>query len=182
MRFRCPVVKPHTVPEEERWKKNGAYMKKGKPSGNRTSDLTISRSACYLLTTRCFTWLQVRIISIQYRYVRIDNLDILTKIRKEHPPQGDDASTAEAALGRVGRDEQREAHRANTIPNGRPHLELVRSPRKVLRNLQEEHMFIYCWSSCRHLFINRAKAWRVRLTEWWRGAGGGRHAASHAGS
>ena len=57
-------------------------------------------------------------------YVLIDNLDILTKKRKEHPPQGDDASTAEAAPGRVGRDEQCEAHRANTTPNGGPHLEL----------------------------------------------------------
>ena len=44
------------------------------------------------------------------------------KNRKEHPPQGDDASTAEADPGRVGRDEQGEAHRANTTPNGAPHL------------------------------------------------------------
>ena len=49
-----------------------------------------------------------------YPYARIDNLDILTEARKEQPPQGNDASTAEAAPGRVGRDEQGEAHRANT--------------------------------------------------------------------
>ena len=48
------------------------------------------------------------------------------KNRKEHPPQGDDASTAEADPGRVGRDEQGEAHRANSTPNGGPHLELGR--------------------------------------------------------
>ena len=46
------------------------------------------------------------------------------KKRKQHPPQGDHASTAEAAPGRVGRDEQGEARRANTTPNGGPHLEL----------------------------------------------------------
>ena len=34
--------------------------------------------------------------------------------------------TAEAAPGRVGRDEQGEARRANTTPNGGPHLELGR--------------------------------------------------------
>ena len=51
-----------------------------------------------------------------YLYVRTDAWDIF----------GDDASTAEAAPGRVGRDEQGEARRANTTPNGGPHLELGR--------------------------------------------------------
>ena len=60
-----------------------------------------------------------------YLYVRVDSWEKLTKKRNQHPSPGDDASTAEAALGRVGRDEQREAHRANTTPNGGPHLELV---------------------------------------------------------
>ena len=41
-----------------------------------------------------------------YLYVRIESWDILTQKRKQHPSQGDDASTAEAAPGRVGRDEQ----------------------------------------------------------------------------
>ena len=36
---------------------------------------------------------------------------------------GGDASTADAAPGRVERDEQGEARRANTTPNGGPHLE-----------------------------------------------------------
>ena len=51
--------------------------------------------------------------------------DILMKKRKQHPSQGDDASTAEAAPGRVGRDEQGYLRRANTTPNGGLHLELV---------------------------------------------------------
>ena len=50
-----------------------------------------------------------------YRYVLIDMDNILTQKRKEHPPQGDDANTAEAAPERVGKDEQGEAHRVNTI-------------------------------------------------------------------
>ena len=61
-----------------------------------------------------------------YLYVRIDGWDILAKKRKQQPPPGDDASTAEAAPGRVGRDEQGVARRANTSPNGGPHLELGR--------------------------------------------------------
>ena len=60
-----------------------------------------------------------------YLYVRIDSRDS-TKKRKQHPSTGDDASMAEDASGRVGRDEQGEARRANTTPNGGPHLELRR--------------------------------------------------------
>ena len=58
-------------------------------------------------------------------HVVIDAWDILTKKRKQHQSAGDDASTAEAAPGRVGRDEQVEARRANTTPNG-SHVELGR--------------------------------------------------------
>ena len=50
----------------------------------------------------------------------------MTKKRKQHPAPGDDASTAEATSGRVGREEQDEARRANTTPSGGPHLELGR--------------------------------------------------------
>ena len=39
---------------------------------------------------------------------------------------GDDASTAEVAPGRVERDDQGEERRANTTPNGEPHLEIGR--------------------------------------------------------
>ena len=59
-------------------------------------------------------------------HVRIDASEKLTKKRKQHPPPGDDASTAEAAPGRVGRHEQGEARRANDTPNGGPHFELGR--------------------------------------------------------
>ena len=50
----------------------------------------------------------------------------LTKKRKQRPPPGDNASTAEAAICRVDRDEQGKARRASTTPNGRPHLDLGR--------------------------------------------------------
>ena len=40
------------------------------------------------------------------------------KKRKKHPAPGGEASTAEAAPGRVGRGEQFEARRANSTPNG----------------------------------------------------------------
>ena len=56
----------------------------------------------------------------------VRSMYILTKKTKQHPPPGDDASTAEAVSGIVGRDEQGEARQANTTPNGEPHLELGR--------------------------------------------------------
>ena len=61
-----------------------------------------------------------------YICVRIDGWDIFILKRKQYPPWGDDASTAEAAPGRFGTDEHGEARRANTIPNGGSHLELER--------------------------------------------------------
>ena len=61
-----------------------------------------------------------------YLSVRIDNFDILAQTREEHPPQEDAASTADAAPGRVGRDEQGRAHRANTTWSGRVYFELGR--------------------------------------------------------
>ena len=67
-----------------------------------------------------------RIDMYPYVRVRIESWDILIKNRKQHPSQGDGASTAETTPGRVGRDEQGEARRANTTQNGRPHLELGR--------------------------------------------------------
>ena len=50
----------------------------------------------------------------------------MTQKRKQHASQGDNASTAEAAPGRVGRGEQGEARRASSTPNGGPDLELGR--------------------------------------------------------
>ena len=50
-----------------------------------------------------------------YEYIRGIGTVILTvTTRTEHPSPGNDASTAEAASGRVGRDEQGEAQGANT--------------------------------------------------------------------
>ena len=57
-------------------------------------------------------------------FVRIQAWGILTKKRKQHPSQGYDTNTVEAAPSRVGRDEQGEARQANTTPNGGPHLKL----------------------------------------------------------
>ena len=50
----------------------------------------------------------------------------MIKRRKQHPSQGHDANTAEAAPGRVGRGKQAEARRANSTSNVGPHLELRR--------------------------------------------------------
>ena len=50
---------------------------------------------------------------------------MLTTKRKQHASQGDDASTAEAAPGRVRRGVQGEVRRAKSTPNGGPHLELA---------------------------------------------------------
>ena len=61
-----------------------------------------------------------------YLSVRIYNLDILAQNREERPPQKDAASTAQAAPGRVGRDEQGREHRANTTWKGGAYFELGR--------------------------------------------------------
>ena len=61
----CPRVErtvyvkdTHTVPTKKRWKKEKIHQKwKRKHSGNTTRALIIWRSASYLLTTRCLTWL-----------------------------------------------------------------------------------------------------------------------------
>ena len=69
----------------------------------------------------------IRLIRI-YTYEQTHGIGtvISTKKRKQHRSQGDDASTAEAGPGRVGRGEQAEARRANSTPNGGRHLELGR--------------------------------------------------------
>ena len=64
-------------------------------------------------------------------YVRIHTWEILTRKRKQHPYQGDDASTGWVDPDRVVRDAQGEARRANTTPNGGTHLELERLPLKT---------------------------------------------------
>ena len=145
-------------------KKNGTPQKKGgKHSGNRTSYLILSRSTSYLLTTRCLKRLHAIMIFILYIYVRIDNLDNSTKKRKEYPPQADDASTAEAAPGRFGRDEQGEAHRANTTPNGEPHLELGRLRFKTWSKFDFSIAQTTWPTHLTHIFILSARAHRKRV-------------------
>ena len=64
----------------------------------------------------------------RYWYVSVRTNRRLEKIyQKTKTPQGADGSMAEAAPSRVRRDEQGEARRANTTPNGGPHLELYRA-------------------------------------------------------
>ena len=62
-----------------------------------------------------------------YLYVRILEIGtvVLTKKQKQHASQGDDASAAEAAPGRVGRGGQGEVRRAYSTPNGGFHLALL---------------------------------------------------------
>ena len=57
----------------------------------------------------------------------VQTLRHFDKNRKQNPLPGDGASTAPAAPARVERREQGEARRANSAPNGGPHLELGRS-------------------------------------------------------
>ena len=98
-----------------------------------------------------------------YIYVRIENSDSSTEKRKKYPPQADDASTAEAAPSRFGRDEKGEAHRENTTPNGEPHLEL--------RRLRFKTSSKSCFSIAQttwpthltHIFILSARAYRKRV-------------------
>ena len=56
------------------------------------------------------------------------------KTRTQHPSQGDDASTGGVAPGIDGREEEGEARRANTTPNGGPNLELERLRLRTLPN------------------------------------------------
>ena len=67
-----------------------------------------------------------------YLYVRIDVWKTLTKKRKQHPPQRDDASTVSAATCRVWGGEQGEARPAISAPKSGPHLDLGRLRLKTL--------------------------------------------------
>ena len=66
-----------------------------------------------------------------YLYVRIDICEKMTKARKQHPPEGDDASTVYAATYRVGRGEQGDARPAISALRGGPHLDQGRLRRKT---------------------------------------------------
>ena len=69
-----------------------------------------------------------------YLYVRLNAWDISTKKKDENSSHLRETTQApaEAAPGRVERDGQAEARRANTTQNGEPHLELGRLRLKTL--------------------------------------------------
>ena len=67
-----------------------------------------------------------------FLYVRMDVWVKMTqKKRKQHLPQGGDASTVSAGTCRVGKGEQGEARPALSPPRGGPHLDLGRSRLKT---------------------------------------------------
>ena len=86
---------------------------------------------------------------------------------------GDDASTAEAAPGRVERDEKGEARRANTTPKGGPHLEL-RVGRLRLETWSKSDLsiaettwptyLVYTYQGTWYLLIAGIVAWRSIIT------------------
>ena len=68
----------------------------------RTPRSEVQQTCLFTYSGSCMTVYQIDM----YLYVRIDVSEKLEKKRKEHPPQGDDASTVSAATCRVGRGEQ----------------------------------------------------------------------------
>ena len=121
------VWNTHTVPNKSVWKKKRTYVQRKRRKGRRDFAPRLSvfwGCAFYFWITRSLT----RNISDWYLPIRtnrhVGNFD--EKTRTQHPSQGDDASTGGVAPGRFGRDEHGKARRANTTPNGGPHLELER--------------------------------------------------------
>ena len=82
------------------------------------------------------------------------------EIRKQNPLPGHDASMAEAAPGRVERDERGEARRAHTTPNGGPHLDLERlrlktwskSERSIAETTWPTYLYIYSYGTVGSVF------------------------------
>ena len=67
------------------------------------------------------------ILSLIFLYICVNiQFDILTKKNEQSTLRRETTRARPRPTGRVGRDEQGEAHRANTAPNGGPHLELGR--------------------------------------------------------
>ena len=92
-------------------------------NGKRSTCFNTVSFLTYLLL-KTGTYLSVVSLRISYEYtLEISYFD--KQKRKQHASQGDDASTAEAVAGNVGRGEQGEARRASSTPNGGPHLELA---------------------------------------------------------
>ena len=93
------------------------------------------------------------------------------KRKQQHPWQGDDASTAEAAPGRVGRGEQGEPRRANRTPNGGPRLELGRLRLKSCSKsdfsiAETTYLYIYLYIMCGlHVILCTSASLPVYLCE-----------------
>ena len=80
-----------------------------------------------LIRVGCGPWYPVPgIRSIAGKNGAQNNENRIKWYRYQQASRGDDASKAEAAPGRVGRGEQGETKRANSAPNGGPHLGLGR--------------------------------------------------------
>ena len=79
-------------------KKNAIRDSNHRPRASRDRNLPATSTPLYFLYTKTEIGM--------YLLVLIDVGDISTETRKQHPSAGDDASTAEAAPGRAGRDER----------------------------------------------------------------------------
>ena len=97
-----------------------------------------------------------------YLYVLIDAIICFDKKKQKHrPPPGDDASTAEAANGRVGINEQGIARRANTTTNGGPHFELGRLRLKTWPK-SDFSIVETTWPT--YLYISLYVSWRLQTS------------------
>ena len=118
---------------------------------------------------------------------------IIVQMRKQHAPQGHDASTVEATPGRVGKGEHDQSRRGNSAQRGGPHRE------KQLESWPNNHSsssqstfptpsYVVCtgmqvrYSSTNELRINQN---RYRIVQGFSRAGrrpeGGKKLTAHAG-
>ena len=121
--LRYSVVKPHGAKTKMRWKKHHTEKKRARWGSNHQLRVLMELQLPVQLLNLCYEICRIDM----YLYVRKDTRDrnkTFVQKEKQHPSPGDDVSMAEAASGRVRRDEQGEARRANTTPNGVSHLEL----------------------------------------------------------
>ena len=99
-----------TVPNKRTWKRTVVRKKRGalRESNSRPRTQLLHDSSC----PNWDAYIRVN------RQMEPVGTVISTKKRKQHPSRWDDASTADAAPGTVGRGKQREARRANSTPSG----------------------------------------------------------------
>ena len=106
-----------------------------------------------------------------YVYIRTSRYEgsekYFLRIDVKNTRPGDDASTVNVATGRARRDEQCEARRRNTTPNGEPHLELgcVR-----LETLSKSDFSIVetTWPTYLHIHLQGSFASASRRPPWLR--------------